>query len=728
MTPDHGDPAQPAGAVPNPDPGNAAPGAPDQAVQGAGDPRGDARSYADAARQVTAKDIAGKDYEQRQHTEARARAEFSSSHIHGSVYVGGDFGLAFGHGATRLKVSRITAEELAEPFIPTSAIEQITARVTDQPLVIVQGRRGYGKAAALVRILRSPALDAAPMFYLDPSTDLATFSCAEVPEGSVLILQDLPDAAADNLDEHAAKRIEGELLARRCRLGVTAERGVRLGARSSGFLVFDLDARPAPRDVFDRHLAALLLGMGVTRADVLSWPGVTELVASQLGADCDLSNARRLAVLLVQARDEPGTAAQRVRAQLTEYADEQVAQWFRRLDSLKAQCMAVSLTVLNGMPRTVIAREAAALERIIAPAPDAPNAPAPVNPLAADAATSPALLNAKVVSEIQQTDHGPIAVHAMRYQDGNYPGRVLRFVWWERDAARDALVEWLHRLGASPDVVMRVRAAIAVGVLACEAMDFLVEHVIAPWAASKDPDARDSAAIALGPPGEDPALRETVRSLVADWAAEDSNWRLRATAARAYGRPLGLEGPSRALRELARLADTDDIDVMIAVGNSYCELVLEGTAALSVRVLKEIERLAADRKRDRQVTGRLTLLGLSWLRGAPAELSEHAGRLSDWPTLLLMALARAEVAEPAARLWQLGLHDPLVGEMVAASLDGWAVAAEEDGELRASLVSFLQWVAADGRSRQAVLRRARVWAGRDGEAPRTGQSLIAGLG
>ena len=134
---------------------------------------------------------------------------------------------------------------------------------------------------------------------------------------------------------------------------------------------------------------------------------------------------------------------------------------------------------------------------------------------------------------------------------------------------------------------------------------------------------------------------------------------------------------------------------MIAVGNSYCELVMEGTTALSLRVLREVERLAADRKRDLQVTGRLTLLGLSWLRGAPQQLSEHEDRLKNWPTLLLLALARADQAEPAARLWQLSLHDPLVGEMAAGSLDGWAEAAEDDGELRRAVVSFLQWIAAD---------------------------------
>lgn len=724
-----GQPAPAAGTDPGAAPAAADPGQPGQPAQTAGDQDdgADARSYADAARQVAAKDIAGKDYEQKQHAEARARAEFLDSNIHGNVYVGSNFELAFGRGATQLKATRITAEELTEPFIRTTAIEQIASRISDQPLVVVQGQGGYGKAAALVRILRGPAVDAVPMFYLDPFTDLATFSCKDAPEGSVLILQDLPDDAAERLDEHAAKRIEGELVARRCRLGITAKRAAHLAARGTRFLVFDLDTRPAPSKVFDRHLTALLLGTGVTRTDVMSWPGVAELTDGELGPDCSLSDAKRLATLLAHARDEPVTAAHRVRVQMTEYADEQVAHWFRRLDSQKAHCMAISLAVLNGMSREVITREAEVLDRIISPAPGAPNAPPPVNVFRADGATSPALLNARVVTEVQHTDTGPIVVRAMRYEDRDYPGRVLRYVWRERDAGRAAIIAWLRQLGTSPDVVIRVRSAIAVGVLACEAMDFVYNHVIAAWARRGDPEARDSAALALGPPGEDRDLRKTVRHLVAEWA-EERNWRLRATAARAYGRPLGLDSPSQALRELARLAGTDDVDVMIAVGSSYCELAMEGTTALSVRVLREIEGLAADRKRDRQVTGRLTLLGLSGMRGAPRDLSEHEERLAAWPTLLLLALANAEAAGSAARLWQLALHDPLVGEMVTDSLDGWAVLAEENAELRSSMVSFLRWVASDERSRRAVLRRAQVWADRTGEAPETGRSLIQALG
>jgi hypothetical protein len=263
--------------------------------------------------------------------------------------------------------------------------------------------------------------------------------------------------------------------------------------------------------------------------------------------------------------------------------------------------------------------------------------------------------------------------------------------------------------------------------LACHALDYVHNQVISPWATDNREVVRNSAAIALAPPAEDELLRPTVRSLLDEWAREDSDWRLRAAAARAYGRTIGLSSPSAALRSLAQLAEVDDIDLTVAVANSYCELILEGTAPLAVRVLAEVERLASDRKREQQAAGRLTLVGLSYPRGAPPTMSEQEERLRDWPTLLLLALGNPKVAQAAARLWQLALNDRDIGEMARDSLDDWAEAAERSSELRERLVQFLLWVAAEERGPQVVIRRAQAWTHRDGRAPATGRAMLAAL-
>jgi hypothetical protein len=722
------DPAQPRPAGPQQPapagPGNA--GAPDP---GAAPPAGIGRSdhagkpsYADAASQVGG----GQLFEQNRENN-RALADLQSNQIGGDVFFGDKFELSFGHGGTRLRVRKITAEELTVPFVRTNALDHLAANVRDQHLVVVQGPRGYGKCAALNRALGRGLRDGASMFYLDPGTDLAQFSCAEVPENSVLILQDLPEHAADRLDSYTVGRIQSELRTRGCRLGITTSKGANLTTLSADFLLVELEARPSPRQVFDRHLSELLLGTGVTKDAVLSWPDVIALLDVQLGQDCSLADASRLATMVFRARDEPETAAARVRAQMTEYWDEKVAQWFRKLDSLKAQCMAISLAVLNGLPREVVGQAAGLLESMILPPPDAANAPPMTNPFGAGAVVSPSLLRAKVFTETRMTAHGPITFRALSYLERGYAGQVLRYVWREHDDGRAALVDWLRHLGRSPDLPVRVRAATAVGVLACEAMDYMYGQIILDWAHDDDPAVRASAAIALGPPADDATVRDTVRSIVADWAEEGSSWTLRATAARTYGRSIGLNSPTLAMRQLSRLAEVDDLILMIAVSNSYCELALDGTTPLASRVLGEIEKLAADRMRERQVVGRLCLLGLSYLRGTPPTLSDQESRFRRWPTLLALNLISPRFTAAAALLWQLSLNDPDLGTLVTESLDDWALAAEDMSELRSALVSLMREVATEQRARSAVLRRAQLWSGRQGKAPKTGQCIIEDL-
>jgi hypothetical protein len=720
-------PSAPAG---NPDPGAAGAAAappgpagaePVGAAPDAQRGRADGRSYADARYQVGA-NLAGQ-YQ----AESAARADFRESHVAGSVFAHNTFQLNFGQGPAQVRASRISAEELTAPFVSCPDAERLAAGIADYPFVVLHGQRGYGKRATLLWALRRQVHDDAVLLSLDPSTDLAAFSCAEIPEHAVMVIEDVPDAMVDRLDEHTVRRIESELRVGGHRLAITTTSGGLGATHSAGFLVATLATRPPPRQVFDRHLAKLLLGTGVTQDEVLRWDGVDGLVA-ELG-DGSLADAARLARLLSRAdRNEPDQVAARVRVQISEYADERVAQWFRKLRTLKAQCMAISLAVLNGHSRELIAHEASLLERRILPAPNAANAPEFENPLDEGARVPASVLDATVTSETRMTEHGPIKIDAMSYRETGYPGQVLRYVWRAHDGARSAIVGWLRDLGASPDLTVRVRAATATGVLACQAMDFVYDQVISRWAEHRNELVRNSAAIALGPPAEDQVLRPTVRSLVDGWAREDSNWRLRATAARAYGRTIGLSSPSAALRGLSRLAEVDDVDVTIAIGNSYCELILEGTTPLAVRVMTEVERLATERMREKQATGRLTLLGLSYPRGAPPGMSAHEARLRDWPTLLVLALGNEKLAESAAKLWRVALSDPDIGGMARESLDNWAEAAEASGEMRSCLVQFLLWIAAEERGRRAMTRLGQAWTRRDGAAPETGRSLMAALG
>ena len=273
-------------------------------------------------------------------------------------------------------------------------------------------------------------------------------------------------------------------------------------------MVFELDTRAEPSEVFARHLAALLLGTGVTRAEVRGWPGVAELLSTELGPGCSLSAAKRLAARLVEAREEPATAARRVRVQLTEYADEAVAQWFRGLDSLEG---ALHGDLAGGAERDVPGRDrprggsaradhparAGLAERARAGEP--PRRRQRDQPGAAERGD-----HDRGAADRQRADRRP--GDAVPGSSVPGPGASLRLAGARRGPGGDrraGCATW----GRRPRSTSASGAAVAVGVLACDGLDFVHNHVIAAWAASKDADARDSAAVAVGPPAEDPVLR-----------------------------------------------------------------------------------------------------------------------------------------------------------------------------------------------------------------------------
>lgn len=722
-------------------PGNAGPGGPapeaGAAADGAGpnpqEPADGRRGMADGRGFAEARQVAANLTDQRRATQ-RALTDFDSNSIAGSVYAGNTFNLAFGQGAAAVRASKVPEEDRFALFVPGPGADRLGKALEDQPLIILHGPPGAGKQAAVIWAFRRHLDDDVPMFHLHPETDLTAFTGAGLPDRSALIIADLPQAAADRLDEHALRHLEGELRARAMRLAITTSRFAGGAASGPGCLAFRFDERPGPREVFERHLAQRLLGSPVTKEDVLTWPGVAGLVSTSLTGDCALADAARLARLLSEARDDPARAAQTVGARENEYTDERIAQWFRGLPTLKAHCTAISLAVLNGESREVIAHEAARLERRILPSPDAPNAPAFSNPFGTSAAISPATLHARIADETRETEQGPVFIQSMSYLESGYPGRVLRHAWTAYDDGRSAIVEWLRSLGRSASLPVRVRAATATGVLARTAFDFLYDEVIRPWAQDFNDEIRESAAIALRPSAEDPVLAPTIRAVIEAMADQGNNWRLHATAARAWGGFLGAGDPRTALSMLASLAEEDDLDVMMSVAKSYAELAVDGPVTRSIHVLNEIIRVSTDRTREKQVTGRLTLLGLSYQRGAPPALARHEERLKDWPTLLLLALGNQTVADQVARLWQVTLPDRDLGSMALDSLDEWAQTAEEGKrDLRDSFVRFACWIADDDRARLAVLRRAELWATDGGRragapaAPETGRALLREL-
>src|SRR5262249_45751604 len=156
----------------------------------------------------------------------------------------------------------------------------------------------------------------------------------------------------------------------------------------------------------------------------------------------------------------------------------------------------------------------ARLESLFRARSESPRAWARRNPFGVAVAVSPNALRAEAVPATRLTRYGPITHVVLRYRSRGFARSVLLHVWPEPATARAALVEWLDELGRVDDRRVRVCAATAVGLIACESFESIARRIVIPWAEDPHQLTRLSAAISLGLPASDPDVGDAVRALV----------------------------------------------------------------------------------------------------------------------------------------------------------------------------------------------------------------------
>ncbi len=613
-----------------------------------------------------------------------------------------------GHDGATVRAHRVPVETIERPYVPASGYGALSAAVVDpqRRLVVVRGRSGSGKAAALLHALTGGVGDVTVM-RLDTRTDLATLAPAQLPDCQVIVLDDLTAQHLDALDENTVDRLSAELLGANRWLGLTVTDDLPINSAVEAVVV-DIGDPPTPRQVFDR-----LLEYGLDpapRERLLADPAVAQLLDEQLTPATALRRAARLAQRLSRPGHEPAVLVAAVRTQIDDRDRDECVQWFRTLPGLRAHCMALALAVLNGQPREEVTAAADRLVELIAPRPDRPEPGPAVDPFGQDAGVPLATLRAVATPATRTRAEGEIRITELRYRDALFPSWVLRHAWDEHDSARAHVVTWLRELGGHPNQDVRMRVAAAVGVLATGAFEFVYAQIISSWARDDDETLRDSAALALGPPCRDEQLRHTVGTLVQGWLGTADEPLLQATAARTFGGDAGLARPSHALRQLALLAEVDDIAVAVAVARSLGELVVQGTAALAGRVLADITGWVDQRRTRLQLVGRLAFLRLTYLRGAPTPAGGKPDpAVRSVPTLLVLALGDRRILGRLTWLWVDGLNSSDAHAWMQTSLTGWAASVEQDPRAQAVFLDLVAAAAADRRTARNLVRAAEGW-------------------
>ncbi|MFA1543434.1 hypothetical protein [Actinomadura monticuli] len=646
-----------------------------------------------------------------------ARSNFAGATVTADRFVGRDQinYITVTGTVARIRMVALTDEDLAldRRFAAPPDFALAMAAVRDRRVVLLRGADGTGRYALARRLLLGLALG--EVRRLHPETDLGSLTGADLGPGGYL-LADPPPQAAAKLRAFDLDRLATELGADR-RLVITTTDTAGLTDPDLEPHVVDVSP-PDPREVLRSHLAAE--ATHARALELLEDPDVTTLCRDHL-RDAPPAQAVRLARLLADA-SEP--VAETVRARLTVRRVADLERWFSGMGDLATQTLAIAVATLGGEHYDLVANSAELLTRRLEPEDQPPQESAPFG------GTRSARLRAigahLVRSELPARHGGTAPGLVVRFEEQGLARRLLRLVWEEYDPIRPQLLNWLRLCVRSEVPTVRIRAAVATGILAAESFDQIRSAIILPWARSDDDEARDAAATALSVVAERPELRDAVTGLVNAWSADDTRPLLRATAARAWrvtldgdgdGDGNGAQGCADALTLLEQLAKDDRAEVKEAVCTSVAEMLEYRDGAFASAALGLLTDWVSSRRPGVRVTGRLGFLL------AAADLGQFAADGTWRPTLLCHAERDPAMAHRIVRLWHATLNSADLHDAAKDVLGEWARLLEETPSGPDLLGWLMGAVGFDPRTGRIIHITASRWS----HAPKSKVAVLAAL-
>jgi hypothetical protein len=629
--------------------------------------------------------------------------------------VGRDFG-----GAAR-------PVDILEPFpAPTlTAIEQryvepggyadLVSAFAGTSILLLQIARRWGGTTTGLRLLGTEK----PVYQLRSDAALATLKVEDLPAAAGFLLDNVRSAQLSGLTTRDLESLANRLSTRDTRMVVVLEAGARPPNPAIAREIRSIQSPPDPLELVRSHLTEIL-DSAERAVAILAEEAVVELLRLE-PERVDVLQLEVLARELAEAARGRITVDDAI-ARFIDRSGEDVREWLDQVSDPGDFALIIALAALNGMHHDAISRSATSFERVLREF-HGEEKRTSAGYQRKSRRTRLQAARGYLITEVRNTRYGAAEMSVGQFLDGTYPAQVLEHVWNEYDLEREALLVWLRMVAEDVEDRVRIRAAAAIGYLACYSFDQIRRELIVPWAGSGDGSERERAVAALALPARHPTTAARVIQLVLEWCQKEKP-ALRCTAARALGTSVGailLGGPDQHLTKLAKGADPR---LALEIGDSLAELLATADEARQVELLRMLDQWSAEERAGRQRAGVFAFLEIAstlWIR---------VGDESPvwWPSLLRWANTMSSGAEPPqaliARLWQRALVCPGTDHAVHRILGAWASAAERVPDIRTALVSLLTDVARSPRPARLVTYYAKTWRNRTPAAPDTAQRLL----
>jgi len=559
---------------------------------------------------------------------------------------------------------------LAETFAPNRRYDELCSELTAQRVLVLRGRPGTGRRTAALRMLMQAGPKAGEVIALDPGTESPDFTNHVQPGRAHVVVDPITSQDSPLRDIH--------LNAVRRRLG---DDGLFVVVAAHGTAMEDVTAHdwepPPAADITRAHLLHAIRhsatdrpSSGAVAADTARRLLELEPTVEYLSVGPSPGEAAGFARLLVEY--EAGRCDDK---ELSGYgrtsAEEITSRWFGEGDqsggaTLRDKAFLISLAVFDGLPYPLVA-ELGDLLYIRLRTVEEPDRTAGYAVFGSSPADRLTLARAQEYDDETDTAWGRLPERVVAFQNGSLWSTVLRHVWTSHPAVRKPLLDWLDTLVTDRRVFVRLRAAVASGVLAAADFGYAFDNFLNQWGSSSRPMQRQLAAWALYTAAEH-GMDMAVRRLLSNWSKRH-NLARRWTVTRSYAL-LGGATATSALRDIGRMAATGPApdNALQSALEQALEALLQGPAA--VIVLERLVQWHASR-------GSLQELAVAgFLRGARRRRGTVSTEATTWPSLLWLAEHDARARRYAVVMWRALLDSRSSRDAARDELVRWVRVAE----------------------------------------------------
>jgi len=467
------------------------------------------------------------------------------------------------------QVLSVEIEKVSSVYVQTTRYTQAQQILNEKHLLILWGNSRLGKRTTAIHLLLS-CLHGEDIFEIDPTVDkLSSLQCESK---QMYVIDTLAPDSASKLSNYVLRGLSQKLTQKDSYLIITIDSSWRISQEALGDYLINWSELPKNETVLETHLVWYLKTTeAVIISDTLNQPDIDEILNNKLLPDDIDRLAELLAkVLKNELKLEEALAGFRVRVQ------QKVESWFDEHEDPRLRIFMISLAVFSGSKYQTVINASQDLQSILRP--QIENGQTYDSEPLFNKKRSQWLqyVSAHVVQGYENTEFGNSAVELIELDNPAFQPAVLYYVWHEYDQYRERLLKWLHELGSHRDFQVRIRVAAAVGELSKYAFGDVLDQVLRHWANCDDERLQRLAAISLSIPVFESKIAPQVLSLLHHWSKDKNNYKLRWTAAAAYGGYVGLRFPDIALRDLFVIAQVVDGHIFSAVAESVVTLFEAG--------------------------------------------------------------------------------------------------------------------------------------------------------